>query len=153
MRRWIVVPTGIALGLLTVTLAGAESPEARAALRDQVVAQERGGLDLLKKGDIAAFAQTVASDAIFVDDHGPATRSEVVEHTASFKLDNYTMTDIRFVALSPSSGLLSYEMKESGTSHGHAFSADVYVSSVWAQRSGSWQCLFSQETAARTPHP
>jgi Domain of unknown function (DUF4440) len=153
MRSWIVVPTGIALGALTAALALAESPDARGALRDEVVAQERGGLDLLKKGDLASFARTIASDAIFVDDHGPATRSEVIEHTASFKLDDYTMTDIRFVALSPSSGLLSYQMKESGSSHGHAFSADVYVSSVWAQHGGSWQCVFSQETAARSRQP
>jgi hypothetical protein len=63
----------------------------------------------------------------------------------------YAIEDVRFVPLSDASGLISYKIAEKGVSHGHEFAAHVYVSSIWAERGGKWACLFSQETAARTP--
>jgi Domain of unknown function (DUF4440) len=119
------------------------------ALRDQTVTQERAGLDVLKTGELAPFNASIAEEAVFVDAHGPATKAEVVEHTAAFRLHDYSMTDVRFVQLSADSGLIAYSPTESGTSHAHEFSAHVYVSAIWAKRDGKWRCLFSQETAAR----
>jgi hypothetical protein len=126
---------------------------AQSSLQDQVVSHERMGLDALKSGDLTLFANLTADDAIFADDHGPADKATVVQNTSQFRLTNYTMTNIKFVAISPSAGLISYDMTESGTSHGRDFSAHIYVSSIWAERAGNWVCLFSQETAARQPPP
>jgi hypothetical protein len=58
---------------------------------------------------------------------------------------------VRFVPLSPESGLIAYKIHEKGVSHGHEFAAQAYISSIWAERAGKWVCLFSQETAARMP--
>jgi hypothetical protein len=52
------------------------------ALRERIVAQERAGLDALKTGDLTEFGASTADDAIFVDAHGPATKADVMEHTA-----------------------------------------------------------------------
>lgn len=100
---------------------------------------ERAGLDCLKRGDLAAFGDATAEDAVFVDSQGPATKAEVMEHTAGFHLSDYSIEDVRFVPVSA----------ECGNSHGHDFKARVYVSSLWAKRQGKWVCLFSQETSAR----
>jgi ketosteroid isomerase-like protein len=127
------------------TLAGSRED----SLREQIVARERAGLDALKTGDLTAFAASTADDAIFVDAHGPATKAEVVEHTAEFRLHEYTMDDVRFVPVSADSGLIVYTLTESGTSHGKEFSAKVHVSALWLRRGGKWRCAFSQETAAR----
>jgi hypothetical protein len=43
------------------------------AMRDALVAQERAGLEALKAGDVAGFAAMLGEEAVFVDDHGPAT--------------------------------------------------------------------------------
>lgn len=118
-------------------------------LAREIEAQERHGLDCLKTGDLKEFAATTADDAIFIDAHGPAGKAEVVEHTSQFRLDSYAMTDVKLLPLSPDSGVLTYKMTETGTSHGKQFSATVYVSSIWALRKDKWQCLFSQETGAR----
>jgi ketosteroid isomerase-like protein len=118
-------------------------------LRDQIVAQERAGLDALKTGDLTAFAASTADDAIFVDARGPATKVEVMEHTAAFRLHDYTMTDIRFLPLTVESGLIVYTVVENGTSHGRDFTARVHVSSLWRKQGGSWLCEFSQETEAK----
>jgi len=115
----------------------------------QIVAQERAGLDALKTGDLAAFAASTADEAIFVDAHVPASKAEVIEHTAEFRLHEYSMDDVRFVPVSADSGLIVYTLSESGTSHGKEFSARVHVSSLWLRRGGRWLCLFSQETAAK----
>ena len=119
------------------------------ALRDEIVAQERASLDALKTGDLAIFGASTAGDAIFVDAHGAATKAEVMEHTAEFRLHDYTMADVRFIPLSTKSGLIVYTLTESGASHGKDFTARVHVSSLWVKRDGKWLCLFSQETGAR----
>ena len=118
-------------------------------LERQVLAKERQELDCLKTGNYAEFAGLIADDALFVDSHGPAGKADIVKHTAEFRLDDYTMEDVRFVPLSPNSGLLIYKITETGASHGKQFSATVYVSALWAERAGKWVCVYSQETAAR----
>jgi Domain of unknown function (DUF4440) len=131
--------------MLLVALAGADAD----SMRDQIVASERAGLECLKRGDLATFGNMTAADAVFVDDHGPATKAEVMEHTAGFRLTDYSMEDIRFVPVSADAGVISYKITESGNSHGRDFTARVYISSLWARREGKWVCLFSQETAAK----
>lgn len=132
-------------------LLGQPNPSAAAtqSLEQQIVVKEREGLDALKTGGLALFANLTADDAIFVDDHGPAGKTQVVQNTSQFRLTDYTMENVKFVAISATSGLISYEMTEKGISHDKEFSAHVFVSSLWADRAGKWTCLFSQETAAK----
>ncbi|MGB8010652.1 MAG: nuclear transport factor 2 family protein [Terriglobales bacterium] len=156
------VSRGVLLFLLTTVLgyAQAQNPVQSApaqagmkprgdSLREQIVAQERAELDSLKTGDLTAFSGYLAKDVVFVDAHGPATKAEIVEHTAEFRLHEYTMEDARFVPLSADSGLIVYTLTESGTSHGKEFSARVHVSALWRKHGGKWLCAFSQETAAK----
>jgi len=140
---------GVLLILLAVGLGRAQQAEPTPTLQEEVVAQERAGLDALKIGDLTAFANSLPDDAVFVDAHGAAGKDEVVKNVAGFRLTEYTMTDVRFVALSADSGLIVYRLAESGTSHGKEFAAKVHVSSLWLRRGGKWMCVFSQETGAR----
>jgi ketosteroid isomerase-like protein len=119
------------------------------AFRDAIIAKEREELDTLKSGDLKTFANLLADDAVFVDAHGAATKDEVVENTSEFKLNDYSMEDVRFVPLSAESGLIIYKVTENGTSRGKEFAAKVYVTALWAKRQGSWVCLFSQETRTK----
>ena len=146
---------GAVLILLAAACGHAQQPHKRApsargdALRDEIVAQERAGLDALKTGDLTAFANSTADDAVFVDAAGPAGKAEVLKNTANFRLSDYTMSDVRFVPLSRDSGLIVYRLAESGTSHGKEFTGKVNVSSLWLKRGGKWVCVFSQETGAK----
>jgi ketosteroid isomerase-like protein len=141
------VSRGVLLTVLAAALGHAEHPQQ--ALRDEIVAQERAELDSLKTGDMTVFASLLADDAVFVDARGSAGKAEVVKNTSSFRLHDYTMTDIKFVGLSEHSGLIAYVLAESGTSNGKEFTAKVNVSALWVQRSGKWVSVFSQETAAK----
>jgi hypothetical protein len=124
------------------------SPES-STLQGQVIAAERQGLDALKAGNVDLFADHTADEAVFVDAHGPATKAQVVKNVADFRLTDYSMDDVRFIPLSPSSGLIVYTITEKGVSHGKEFMARAYISSIWSERAGKWVCLFSQETGVR----
>ncbi len=135
---------------LLLTLSAQAQP---GTLEKQILAKERQGLDSLKTGNLSEFAALTADNAIFVDPHGPAGKAVVLKNTSEFRLNDYTIEDVRFLPLSSKSGLITYKLTESGTSHGRQFKATAYVSSIWEQRHGKWQCLFSQETAARPSLP
>jgi ketosteroid isomerase-like protein len=141
---------GVSRGVLLVLLTGAVGRAAPAdALQQEIVAQERAELNSLKTGDMTAFANFLADDAVFVDAQGAAGKAEVVKNTTEFRLREFTMTDVKFVPVSADSGLIAYRIAESGTSHGKEFSAKVNVSALWLKRGGRWMCVFSQETAAK----
>jgi ketosteroid isomerase-like protein len=129
--------------------ARADSKSGDDVFRDQVIAQERAELDSLKTGDLEAFANFLADDAVFVDAEGSAGKAEVVKNTSRFRLREYSMDDVKVVSVSPDAGIIIYKIVESGTSHGKDFSAKVHVSAVWVRRGGKWVCVFSQETNSR----
>jgi len=156
--RGLGVSKGVLPILLYGVLAGAQQPRPQPlpqmpanggdVYRDEIIAHERTGLDALKSGDVAAFADATTDDAIFVDAHGLATKPQVVKNVSDLRLTDYTMADVRFVPVSAEGGLVSYTLTESGTSHGKQFSARVYVSSVWVRSGRDFVCVFSQETPA-----
>ena len=121
------------------------------SLESQIVAKEREGLEDLKNGQVEAFGALTADDAVLVDAQGPASKEQVLKNVAGFRLTEYSMEDIKFVPISATAGLISYKITERGNSHGHDFSAQAYVSSVWAKRGNAWVCLFSQETGVPRP--
>jgi hypothetical protein len=114
-----------------------------------MVSKEREELDSLKTGNMELFASLLADEAVFVDAHGSASKAEVMKNASDFRLQEYSMEDVRFVPVSEASGLIAYKLTEKGISHGKEFAAQVYVSALWTERGGKWICLFSQETSAR----
>jgi hypothetical protein len=119
------------------------------SLEQQVVAKEREGLDALKSGNVELFGNLTADDAVLVDAHGPASKTQVLKNVAEFTLSDYSMDNLQFVPLSPNSGLITYKISEKGVSHGKEFAAQAWVSSIWSHRGDKWLCVFSQETGAR----
>jgi ketosteroid isomerase-like protein len=119
------------------------------SLQQQIVAKEREELDALKSGDHKAFANLIADEAIFLDPRGHGSKGEVVEHTSDFRLIEYTIEDIKFVAVGPDSGVVAYKLTQKGNAHGREFTSIAYASALWTKRGGKWVCLFSQETPAR----
>ncbi|MFZ0298310.1 MAG: nuclear transport factor 2 family protein [Candidatus Sulfotelmatobacter sp.] len=142
---FLPAPYGISLGQSQPPrLADSKSDEN--AMERQIIAKEREGLDALKTGDLDRFGNLTADEAVLVDAHGPASKAQVLKNVAGFTLTEYSMEDVRFVRISPETGLISYKITETGISHGREFTAQAYVSSVWTERGNKWLCLFSQET-------
>lgn len=128
----VIVPcTGLLLATPDYAAAEPEKPSALYAessadsLQQQILSKEREELECLKTGDLKHFGELLADDAIFVDDHGPVSKARIVEHTAEFRLTEYTIDDVKFVQLSKTSDLVSYKIIEKGSSHGKEFTARV----------------------------
>jgi hypothetical protein len=158
MRRssFVITAAAMAVGLAAGRAAVVVQAQAERAaktsvqaLREQIVAKERQELEALKSGNTQEFASLIAEDAVFVDPRGTASKAEVVGHIGDFKLLEFSMDDIKFVALSDTSGVIAYKLTEKGTSHGREFTSTAYASAVWVQKDGKWVCVFSQETPAR----
>jgi hypothetical protein len=126
--------------------ASASTKNPPASLVDEIVAKEREGLDALKVGNIAGFSNLTADDAVFIDPHGIASKADVMRNVAGFRLEDYSIENVKLVPLSDTSGLIAYDITEKGKSHGRQFSAKAYISALWVKRNGEWVCVFSQET-------
>jgi len=138
------------LCLVPVSFAVAQSVAAQPSInpmQQTILSKEREGLDDLKAGNLDGFGALTADDALFVDSAGPATKAQVMKNVVNFHLTDYTIENVQFVQLSPTSGLIQYKITESGNSHGHDFTAKALISSIWTMREGKWLCTFSQETA------
>jgi hypothetical protein len=147
----VLIVTVLSLTKQNLPVAQAQSSDSsiQSPLERQIVAKEREGLDALKIGNLKAFGDLTAEDAIFVDAHGSATKAQVMKNVEGFRLTDYTIDDLSFVSLSAESGLISYKISDQGISHGKEFAAKAFVSSIWVKRGGGWLCLFSQETGVR----
>jgi hypothetical protein len=142
---FLLAPYGISVGQSPPPRLG-DSRSDENAMERQIIAKEREGLDALKTGDLQRFGNLTADEALLVDAHAPASKTQVLKNVAGFTLTEYSMEDMRFVRISPETGLISYKITEKGVSQGREFTAQAYVSSVWAERGNKWLCLFSQET-------
>jgi hypothetical protein len=131
MRRRKTSNCGWLLLLIPVLAEG--QPVQETTLRDQVVASQRAELDGLRAGNIAAFTDLNADEAVFVNAAGPAPKSRVVKNMAEFRLSASFRSR---QALS----LIVYQAAETGTSHGKNFSANVLISATWAQRNSRCVC-------------
>lgn len=118
-------------------------------LQDEIVAEERQELEALKNGKVEEFSSLMAEEAVFMDSHGSASKAEVVGHLGDLKLLEYAMADIKFVAVSPQSGVIAYKLTQKGRENGKDFADTVYVSALWVKRNGKWVCLFTQESPAQ----
>ena len=131
-----------------VAAALAGSPN-ESTIQDQIVAKEREELDALKSGNVAAFANLLADEAVFLNSRGPSTKAEVVQHIADFKLVDYSINDVRFVPVGEKTGLIVYKLTQKGASNGREFEGKANISALWTERGGKWVCLFSQETPTK----
>jgi hypothetical protein len=131
------------------TKAGAQDQENAPSLEQRITALERQELDAIKNGNMNVFSDLLADDAVFVNSRGFGDKALVVKNTAEFKLEEYSMEEVKVVRISPNSGLIAYKLTEKVNAHGKTVSVQVYASAVWTERAGKWVCLFSQETPAR----
>lgn len=114
----------------------------------QITAKEHEILDDLKNGELQAFAALTADDALAVDAQGPHPKVQRPTKNPNYQLESYTIENVRFIEVAPDTGLITYKLTKSGTSHSKPFTTKSYVSSLWITRGGNRVRLFTQETPA-----
>jgi hypothetical protein len=84
------------------------------SMAPQIVAKERDATEALKADNLGEFGKLMAEEALFVDARGPATKAEVLNNLSGFTLSEYTAEQVRFLPLTPKSGLITYKMRKKG---------------------------------------
>jgi ketosteroid isomerase-like protein len=149
MKSLVLFTLSLSIGVLfgaSLQKAGLHAPP---QLRSEIIAKERQELEALKNGNVQEFADLMSEDAIFVDSKGTSSKAAMVASVRDLKLYEYAMADIRFVNVSPQSGVIAYKLTQKGREQGKDFADTVYVSALWAKRGGRWICLFTQESPAQ----
>ncbi|MGZ4791427.1 MAG: DUF4440 domain-containing protein [Ilumatobacteraceae bacterium] len=106
--------------------------------------------DALRRGDAEEDARLLAEDFLGVYPSGFADRSDHAGRLANGPtVADFELQDARLMVLSDNHVLLCYRVEW------HRFEAgmrrageSMYVSSLWARRSGRWANVFSQDTPA-----
>jgi hypothetical protein len=113
---------------------------------DDLEAKERQILEALKKGDMQAFGNLLADDAIEVTDHGVNSKAQIIETLKGATLLEYTMTDAKVTPIDKDASLFTYRTKGKFSAHGQEGAFDALATTVWVKRGGKWLAFFHQET-------
>jgi hypothetical protein len=82
MKSICIVAIAVCSGLLVAY----GQPLFKESIEQQIIAKEREELEALKRGDLNAFANFIADEAVFVNAQGPDGKAQVVKNVADFKL-------------------------------------------------------------------
>jgi hypothetical protein len=114
----------------------------------QVIALEKRAWDLWKVGDKAGFAALLTNDFVAVDAHGMSTKADNVKEIDNLIKHAYRLWDFEARLIGTDVSLLTYKAHLKGTYKGSPIDDDLYASSEWVRRGGTWLNVFYHETAA-----
>ncbi len=111
----------------------------------ELIALETSVWEALRRGDATADADHLAPDFLGVYPTGFADRDD---HTGQLDdgptVSDYAILDARSMSLTADHALLAYraEYRRPGAEQ----MEEMFVSSVWSKRNGTWTNVFSQDT-------
>jgi hypothetical protein len=123
----------------------------------EATAREKAIWDTLKKKDLVAFGNMLATDYIEVSDNGVYDKAGIVNHLKDLTLADVTYSDWKMLPIDSDAVVLTYNATIKGTFKGKAFPEGPYrAASAWVKRDGKWQAFYYQETMVKkkeTPTP
>jgi hypothetical protein len=153
MQRWMTIFLCLAL---TSTAAVARAHKAggpkgdRAALEKDLIDLEGKLIDVIVKGDVAAFQKMVSPDAFSTDGSGFVPTSEFAKMIPQFKVTSSKLTDTKVAWIDNRSAIVYYTWTGAGTMNGQPLPSPVLCSTIWTKREGRWVGVYHQESAAPT---
>jgi hypothetical protein len=145
----------LAVPLISILLAACATSSAvptgdAVALKDQLVALEKGSWTAWQARDGAYFESFLSQDHVEVGFGGPAGKAAVVAFVGSpaCSVASYALDDFRVTRISSDTALLVYHAQQKTTCGGVAVPSPVWVSSLYVYRAGQWQNALYQQSAA-----
>jgi len=133
----------------------ATEPKSTATLSEaDAIAKEKGTWDAIKKEDMAALADMLASDYIEVHGEGVYDKNGIVTYLKDLKLSDATFSDWKTLPIDKDVVILTYNVNLKATHKGQAVPPGPYrASSAWINRDGKWLAIYYQETLAKAAPP
>lgn len=108
------------------------------------------GLNAAKTGDARKFVSSLAENAMIIDENKMWTRSEIASFIKDFKLTSYQISQPKFIRTSSRSCVYAYRILEIGTFQKTPFKLDLYITTSWGKRNGTWKTYAIQETNVKS---
>jgi hypothetical protein len=116
-----------------------------------VIAKEKAVWETLKKKDLNAFGNMLASDYIEVEDDGVYDKAGIVAYVKDLNITDTAFSDWKMLPIDNDAVILTYSTNMKAAYKGEAVPAGPYRSaSAWVNRDGKWQSIFYQQTLAKT---
>lgn len=114
---------------------------------DELIALESSVWEALRRGDSTADNELLAADFLGVYPTGFADRADHVEQLVDGPtVLEFAIHDAQMLEVSTSHVLLAYRAEYRRPGNKEAALEEMYVSSLWSNRDGSWVNVFSQDT-------
>ena len=118
------------------------------------IAKEKAAWDAIKKQDLAAFGDMLATDYIEVAGDGLYNKNDIITSLKDFKISDVTYSDWKTLPIDEDAVILTYNVSVKATNKGQAVPPGPYRSaSAWVNREGKWLAVYYQETLAKTAPP
>lgn len=129
----------------------ATEPKSTATLSEaDAIAKEKGTWDAIKKEDMAALADMLASDYIEVHGEGVYDKNGIVTYLKDLKISDVTFSDWKMLPIDKDAVVLTYNFNLKATNKGQAVPPGPYhAGSAWINRHGDWRAIYYQETLAK----
>jgi hypothetical protein len=114
----------------------------------EVIALEKRAWDLWKAGNKTGFAALLTNDFVSVDAHGISTKADNVKEIDNLIKHTYRLWDVEARLIGMDVILLTYKAHLNGTYKGSPVDEDLYASSEWVKRGGTWLNVLYHETVA-----
>jgi len=135
----------------TNTSSNANTMKSTAPSEADITAKEKAAWDTLKKKDLVAFGDMLASDYIEVGDDGVFDKAGIIADLKDLNLTDATFSDWKMLPINGDAVILTYNTNLKGTFKGQEIPPGPYHSAaVWVNRDGKWQDFFYQQTLAKT---
>ena len=130
----------------------AAKPMTKSANADKLIANENKLLDAVKAKDVKTFNSLVKAGSWSIDENGLMLVDEFVkvlgDPKSDFKIETMKASDMKVIDIDPNSAIVAYTTEQKGSFMGMPLPAKTYVTTTWANRGGTWQAIFHQESTA-----
>ena len=116
---------------------------AQAAATSDPIANEKMIWDFLKAGQIEAFGNLIATDAIEVEPNGVWDRAGILKSVEGFDFSKSTTSEFKALNIDSDAALVTYLVTMPG-----AKTPEERHTTIWALRDGKWKAVFHHGTPA-----
>ncbi len=146
--RWLLLAANLLLWCVLPSSAQQDSSP-NGQLREQLNKQEQGLATAEKNQDKQYFQRVLDDQLIYVAYNGLVfTKAKILQSLNYIDVSRYSIENMKVRPLGPDAGLLTYDLRLSGSIAGHDLPAKQYASSVWLRRGPEWILIFHQSTPA-----
>jgi len=127
-------------------------PMTKSANADKLMANENKLIDAVKAKDVKTFNSLVKAGSWSIDENGSMLVDEFVKVLADpksdFKIETMKASDMKVIDIDANAAIVAYTTEQKGSFMGMPMPAKTYVTTTWANRGGTWQAIFHQESTA-----